>query len=193
MIIDMLKRLTDNYIKKTTSNTYKLIKIFADELTEVKETLELTEEWRDIEKTEGATLDLLGADLGEPRRNRNDSDYRNAILFAIVKNTSGGDIERLNEVFETAIGDNFIGVQETWSQTDGAEYDGEPAGLLIMMRPGVQLPYSEIDRIIAGGVSARFYSISIPVSNLQLGTSFESLDAIFKVAGTFNAGGEVLK
>lgn len=193
MIVDILKRLTSNYRKDESSNTYKIIKLFTDELEEVKSSLQTIELWRDIEQAGGSTLDKIGVNVTEPRNNRGDVEYRQALLVAIASNTSGGDIERINEILTVLLGDKLIGVQETWNQADGAEYDGEPAGLLIMMRPGVQPPYREIDRIIAGGVSARFYSISIPVSNLQLGTSFESLDAIFKVAGTFNSGGEVLK
>ena len=189
MILDILKRLTDNYIKIPTSNTYKLIKIFADELTEAKEALELTEEWRDIEKAEGATLDLLGADLGEPRRNRNDSDYRNAILFAIIKSTSGGDIERLNEIFETAIS-GYIGIRE------GFEFEHplslEPAALLIkiLAQDTNNIPFEEINSVIAAGIRAHYellYGANVKAKSEFQAAMADNFEANIKIKSEFEA------
>lgn len=205
MITDILKRLTDNYIKKPISNTYKLIKLFSDELTEVRDNLELIEDWRDVEKAEGNTLDLLGADLGEARKSRNDSDYRNALLFAIIKNTSGGDIERLNEIFETAV-PGFDSI------TEGFEFDSpmdtEPASILvkILAQETNNIPFHEVDSVTAGGVRSHFeliYGANIKAvsdfeasldtpfdSEIEIESSFESTESerYFYEAGVLHAG-----
>ena len=144
MIVDILKRLTSNYRKDESSNTYKIIKLFTDELEEVKSSLQTIELWRDIEQAEGSTLDKIGVNVTELRNNRGDVEYRQALLVAIASNTSGGDIERINEILTVLLGDNFLGVREVWSDPT---YNFEPAAIAIRFQNLEQLIEKEYEEL----------------------------------------------
>lgn len=183
---DALKRLTYNYVKHPASNVYKIFKLFADELEEVKDTLDRTEIWRDIEEAEGNTLDLIGINVGQVRNGRTDEQYRQALLIAIARNVSGGDVERINEILEILLGNNYIGTVETWSsnrsnltwssmEDNWNDYinkwnvllnieDGEPAAVNIQVQQVPGLPTIEFLKLV---VSAGIRVIDVAVAGDQ--------------------------
>lgn len=59
----LLKKLTDNYVKSPASNIGKLFRIFYDEVQEIKQTFEKIERYRDIDEALGSTLDRIGKNL----------------------------------------------------------------------------------------------------------------------------------
>lgn len=91
------------YSSKPDSNIAKLIAILAAELDKVKGTFEKMDEWRDIEKAKGQTLDLIGTNVNQYRGVSTDEIYRILIKSKIARNLSTGDIDTIIEVLSIAL------------------------------------------------------------------------------------------
>ncbi|MBM7106980.1 DUF2612 domain-containing protein [Brevibacillus laterosporus] len=100
----LLKKLTDNYVKSPGSNIGKLFRIFYDEVQEIKQTFEKIERYRDIDEALGSTLDRIGKNLNQPRSHLGDDSYRVLLKTKIKRNTSRGDINTIIEVFASVMG-----------------------------------------------------------------------------------------
>lgn len=124
----MLERLTSNYKKEPTSNIAKLLTVVADELEQIKSTLQKIEKYRAIDNATGVTLDNIGKNVLQARGSADDVVYRKLLKTKIKANLSGGEIETLNEVLDVFLGDNFLGAREVW---DDPSYDFEPAAIAI--------------------------------------------------------------
>ena len=99
----MLDRLLSVYSAKPDSNIAKLISILAAELEKVKSTFGKIDEWRDIEKATGRTLDLIGSNVNQHRGVTTDEIYRILIKAKIASNLSTGDIDTIIEVLSIAL------------------------------------------------------------------------------------------
>ena len=99
----MLDRLLSVYSSKPDSNIAKLIAILAAELEKVKGAFEKIDEWRDIEKASGKTLDLIGSNVNQYRGATTDEIYRILIKSKIASNLSTGDINTIIEVLSIAL------------------------------------------------------------------------------------------
>lgn len=148
---DMFDRLPERYRK---TNTEKIYKVLFSSYNEINSSIEGIKDSRDIDKAFGETLDKIGWNVGVFRKNEDDDLFRMLIKIGIVVNLSKGDIPTLNQVSKTLLGDNFIGIRETWNI---GEYDKEPAGIVLEMIPGLQgMPNEIIVRATAGGVGVTF-------------------------------------
>lgn len=143
--------ITDNYKKSLNSNVGKLHHIISRELNLLTMTFNRIEEWRDLDKAPGSTLDLIGRNFLEPRNNMSDEDYRTFIITKIAANRSPGDIETINKVCQTLFKDDFIRAEELW---DNELYNNEPAGFRIVLNEGTKaaIPSRQVSRVAAGGV-----------------------------------------
>lgn len=154
----MLKKLTDNYNKNLLGNIGKLFRIVADELEEVKVTLDTMETFRDIDQASGVTLDRIGRNVLQARSQLPDPQFREMIKTKIRANLSPGDIDTVADIAEVFVGENLAGVQEMWMVTDHPEA-GEPAALLVRINKYDDLnriPFAAIKRVAAGGVHVYF-------------------------------------
>ena len=77
--------------------------IFAAQLQKLEQTVQRVEEWRDIDKAEGTTLDRIGENVGQPRGAATDEIYRILIKSKIARNLSKGDINTIITVLSTAL------------------------------------------------------------------------------------------
>ncbi|CAH8249325.1 hypothetical protein WJ0W_006511 [Paenibacillus melissococcoides] len=73
---DMLGRFTDAYNKNPESNLGKLVSILHSQLTSLEDTLDKIQEWRDIDRARGTTLDRIGENVVQPRGAATDEIYR---------------------------------------------------------------------------------------------------------------------
>ena len=154
MLNKLLDRLTDNYNKSPDGNIGKWYQIITRELEEVERAFKDIKEYQDMDKAVDRTLDHIGKNVLEYRNTADDNLYRLLIKTKIIANLSKGDIETINEVASVLLGDGFIGISETWNDSS---YNNEPAGLVLKMKNKANtLPFSAIDRVIAGGVGIKW-------------------------------------
>lgn len=87
------------------------IKAFTGQFAELEEALWQLYTERTLDTAEGVQLDGLGAIVGEPRKGRSDSVYRQFIRVRILVNLSDGDLPSLYAILLAALGvsaDYFI-------------------------------------------------------------------------------------
>jgi hypothetical protein len=124
----LVKRLTDNYKKNPESNIGKLLSIIDFELDRLKETYKLIDSYRAIDNATGNTLDNIGKNVLQERGGMDDITYRLFLKVKIRSNLSGGQIETINDIMTTVLGDNYLGLREVW---DNSTYSNEPAAFEI--------------------------------------------------------------
>lgn len=139
---DMLRRLTDVFRKDPDSNIGKLMAILADQLQKLEQTACRIEEWRDIEKAQGTTLDRIGENVAQNRGAATDEIYRILIKSKIARNLSKGDINTIISVLSTALNTDprEITIEERYTDP----VDPEPAAISLIALP--------IERINAVGM-----------------------------------------
>ncbi|WP_341320816.1 hypothetical protein NSQ62_14355 [Solibacillus sp. FSL H8-0523] len=132
---NIISRFSDHFVKNPDSNIYKFISIFSVQFEEVKETLNRMRLWREIDRAEGATLDLIGENVNQKRGYASDEIYRVLLKSKIARNLSDGSINHMINVIAGALNVDRIdvGISELWVLSD------EPAAIKID-----QLPYSAI-------------------------------------------------
>ena len=124
----LVKRLTDNYKKNPESNIGKLLSIIDFELDRLKDTYKTIDSYRAIDNATGATLDNIGKNVLQERGGMDDATYRLFLKVKIRSNLSGGQIETINDIMTTVLGDNYLGLREVW---DNSTYSNEPAAFEI--------------------------------------------------------------
>lgn len=167
---DMLERLTDRYRKEPDSSIGKIIKILTDELDLIKETFDRIEEWRDVEKAEGAVLDDLGVNVGQPRGAATDEIYRILLRSKVARNFSDGTIDTIIRVISIAVNADptEIRIQELYNDPNNPE----PAAIGL-----IQIPLRKLNEV---GMSPKQF-IQIVQKTVAAGVRVANIE----LAGTF--------
>jgi hypothetical protein len=132
MIIEWLSKLPDHYKKDPNSNIGKLLSVVYDEIEELKSTFLKIEEWRNINKAEGTTLDLAGENVGQPRGKATDEIYRVMIRGKEALSLSDGTINKIIEVLSTALDCKPSDINISSLKETGGD---EPAALIVKKAP----------------------------------------------------------
>lgn len=151
MIKEAYDRLPDNYTGPGQVNIKALHDIVFGQIEELMTSICDTKAAKNLDTATGKTLDLIGANVMQPRPDGDDDEkYRLLIKVKIAASLSQGDIETINSVARALIGDSFISAEETWNK---AKYGYEPAGLVFNMATGSVVVPNTIENVIAGGVN----------------------------------------
>lgn len=124
----LIKRFTDNYKKNRNSNLGKLMAIFDFQIEQLIATFEKIRLYRAIDNADGVTLDNIGKNVLQERGGMDDVLYRLFLKVKIRANTSGGQIDTINDVLDVILGDHYLGLQEVWNDPT---YENEPAAMEI--------------------------------------------------------------
>ncbi|KYD28182.1 hypothetical protein [Geobacillus stearothermophilus] len=168
---DMLNRLTDRYQKDPNSNIGKIIKILTDELELIKETFDRIEEWRDVDKAEGAVLDDLGVNVGQPRGVATDEIYRVLLRSKVARNFSDGTIDTVIRVISLAVNADpkEIRIKELYNDPENPE----PAAIGL-----IQIPLRRLNEV---GMSPKQFA-QIVKKTVAAGVRVASIE----LTGTFS-------
>ena len=149
MYLRAFERLPERFRKPTNKDLYYVLYNGSEELEAGFRTIE---DSRHLDKAEGETLDLLGANVGEFRADGMGDDlYRLYIKVRIISNLSIGDIPTINYVMSTLLGDKYLSIKEGF--LDGEFMYEEPAALRMSIHHSAEhLPYEIMDRIKAAGI-----------------------------------------
>ncbi|MCY9758983.1 hypothetical protein M5X06_28165 [Paenibacillus alvei] len=156
---DMLNRFTDAYNKNPNSNLGKLISILHTQLQIVEQTLVKVDEWRDLDKAQGTTLDRIGENVVQPRGAASDEVYRILLKSKVARNLSKTDVNTIIEVLALALDCDYsdIRIEEKHAEPN----EPEPAALSLLRVPIARLnevglsPYQFaqiIQKTVAAGV-----------------------------------------
>lgn len=141
-------RLPERFRKPVNKELYYVL--YNHSFDAFYEALDSIEASRNIDKAQGKSLDLLGANVGQFRIDEDDELYRLLIKTRIIANLSIGDIPTINEVMSVLVKEIYLGLQEAWPLD---EHFNEPAAIILHLGPlAKRIPYEIIDRIKAAGV-----------------------------------------
>lgn len=156
---------------KWTGLLFKLMQIFSRQLTDLKKTIDTVEDWRDIDKAEGATLDRIGENVIQPRGQATDPVYRILLKSKIARNLSDGSINTIISVLATALSVNpsAIRLQEKWNDPD----DPEPAAIKVIELPLAKLNEAGVDPSNFGRLVKRTVAAGVSISTVELSGTFE--------------------
>lgn len=101
---------------KRRGNLRKLMQIFSDELTILQKTIDRVNEWRDIDKAEGQTLDDIGTNVKRYRGKLNDAFYRVLLKAKIAQNLSDGTINTMIKIIALMLSmdSKKVRIKELW-------------------------------------------------------------------------------
>ncbi|MFD1886837.1 hypothetical protein [Paenibacillus wenxiniae] len=185
-VAKILEKLTDVFAKRPDSTIGKLLTILSDKMGELEVTFNKIEEWRDIQKAKGATLDLIGSNVGQKRGAASDAVYRIMIQSKIARNLSKGDINTIIRVIALALSAQYSEIKILEKYED--EFDPEPAAISLIQMP--------IDKLNASGISLpqfiqiiqRTVAAGVRVSSVQLVGSFRFSDMADQTEENSNGG-----
>lgn len=168
---DMLRRLTDVFRKDPDSNIGKLMAIFAEQLQKLEQTVQRVEEWRDIDKAEGTTLDRIGENVGQPRGVATDEIYRILIKSKIARNLSKGDINTIITVLATALNTDPSEIRIVEMYNDPIA--PEPAAISIIQLPLRRINEVGMDPTQFARIVQRTVAAGVRVGVIELVGTFE--------------------
>lgn len=87
---NLVKNLSDSFAKDTSSNNYKLLQTEYEETTRFRVLLQALSDVLDIDNATGATLDLYGELVGQPRGSLTDEQYILMIKAKALRNLASG-------------------------------------------------------------------------------------------------------
>lgn len=114
----LVSRFTDYFYKRQDGNLYKLLSIIADELQHAKTTIDTVRAYRSVETAEGVGLDVIGANVGQPRGIADDETYRTLIKARILRNRTDGTVNMVSEVLSTVLSTDEFTIRESWQDNE---------------------------------------------------------------------------
>lgn len=188
---ELIRKLTDVYVKNPMSNVGKLFVIMTDQIQEVRDTLEQIEEWRDIDKAQGTTLDLLGENVGQTRGLATDEIMRILIRARVARNLSDGTFNGIISALAVTLNTtpDKIRIKELYDDID----DPEPAAIAITGLPLDVLNKSGLSatqfglitqRVLPGGVRVAVIELAGTFSFASGSTVETSVEGFADIAGT---------
>lgn len=161
------KRLPERFRKE---NNLKLYYVLYGGFDEVYRAFDEIRASRDLDKAYGATLDKIGANVGQFRLDEDDDLYRQLIKVRIIANLSLGNIPTINKVLSVLTKDVYLGLREAWDKT---EYQNEPAKIVVNLSRSIEnYPIELIERIKSAGVRVltevlKYYDSDLYVGGLR--------------------------
>lgn len=163
---------SDYFNKDTSSNLYKLIKVFSSEFEYAKETIDLMARWRIIDEAEGKVLDMIGADIKQPRGIASDDIYRIMLKTKIARNLSDGTINTVIRVIALAVSakPEDVRITEGWEAGDE-------------INPSIKMMQLPFEKLIESGIDANSF-ITLVKKTVAGGVTIDSI----ALEGTFTLG-----
>ncbi len=157
------------YQFKNSPNINELVRIYGEQAQSVENEFYSLVEALDINLASQYALDLIGKEVGELRQNRNDNDYRSAILTRIAINASDGTPESVIKGTQQITGASQIVYSEQYPaqvvlEIFGAEYESKAPTIRKIIPAGVDLVFQK--------------TISMDVTNSYAGVAYSFMKHI---------------
>lgn len=132
-------------------NVNKIFKVLGKQLEDVEKAFTQIQLIYDVVNAHDGILDQAGKVVGEYRRGESDDLFKDRILTKIVRITTSGNIETINNLGRTLLGDNFIKVFERWNYSPAKE----PASMTLVYNytDVTRSPLDLMKSAVAGGIN----------------------------------------
>lgn len=150
------------YYLQNGQNIHKIFQVIGEEFDELVDKAKEIIDSRNIDKSFGFGLDIIGDIVGQSRNGLDDETYRNILRTRVVQNKSIGDIETLNNFGRMILGKYFLGILES----------ANPAEIVFQYTyPLVKNPKDLMQKVVGAGINVS-----------------TELDAYVPICGTFALG-----
>ncbi len=105
-------------------NIAKLFNLFSSEFDELQSVVNDLSMMRSLDNQKGVILDEIGKIIKEPRRGRNDDDYKIILKIAIQRNLSSGSLKTITQITDILSGNADYFIEELHSAAGDAVLDG---------------------------------------------------------------------
>ncbi|MCE5168961.1 hypothetical protein LQV63_06520 [Paenibacillus profundus] len=155
---DVMAMLPD-VIAKEGSRFAILVDVWLQQINEIGATVQRMSAWKSIEQAEGATLDMIGGNLGQPRGQATDEVYRLLLRSKLARMNASGNLDSVIEVLALAL--NAEPGEFRLSERYNDPVNPEPAAIHVNEVPyeklsGMGLSPSQfvslVERLVAAGV-----------------------------------------
>lgn len=183
LYLKAFERLPERFRKPNTKDLYYVLYNGSDE---IEGAYQMIRDSQSIDKAFGQTLDLLGANVGEFRKEGMSDDlYRLYIKVRIISNLSIGDIPTINYVMSTLLGDKYLSIKEGF--LDNEYLYNEPASLKLTIDNSVDfMPYDVLERIKAAGI--RILTEEIYANKMLIESSYGDNSFVQYLCGEYPCG-----
>lgn len=161
---EMGKRLISllPYYLQNGQNIQKIFQVIGEGYDEIIDKAREIIDSRNIDKSFGFGLDILGDTVGQPRNGLDDETYRAILRTRIAENKSIGDIETLNDFGRMILGRYFLGILDSQN----------PAEIIFQYTyPLVKNPKGLMQKVAGAGINVT-----------------TELDTYVPICGTFTLG-----
>lgn len=171
VFLNAFRRLTDAFTKNPDSNIGKLILLMTNELDELNDTLRQVEEWGDLDKAQGITLELYGENVGQPRGRATDEVLRVLIRAKIARNASDGTMDNVIEALALSLNadPSTIRIVELYEDPDTPE----PAAIAITGIPLEAINRSGMTHQHFGQIAQRIVAAGVRVATVSIEGTFQ--------------------
>lgn len=167
----LINLLTDNYTKRPGSIIGKLFKIIASEFQLIQDTFNKIEEYRDIDKAIGYTLDKAGSNIKQYRGAATDEIYRILIKGKRARDMSTGDINTIIRVTAQSIDADYSEIEIVETYNDPVE--PEPAAIKLMKIPLEKINKAGMSSVQFGRMIAKTLGAGIGLKEIRMEGTFE--------------------
>ena len=101
------------YYLQNGQNIQKIFQVIGEQFDELVNAAKEIIDSRNIDKSFGFGLDVIGDIVGQLRNGMDDETYRNVLRTKVVQNKSIGDIETLNNFGRMILGKYFLGILDS--------------------------------------------------------------------------------
>ncbi len=152
----LLLRLTDAYSKDPDSNLGKTLALAAEQIDDLRQSVEKARQWRDIDEAEGETLDNIGYNVQQWRGQADDSVYRILIKSKVARNLSDGSVNTIIDILAITLDTDKqnVTVDPTWDEEPASVYIEVPAERLNEVGLSLSQFGRLSNRMVAAGVKA---------------------------------------
>ncbi|HAO6121908.1 DUF2612 domain-containing protein [Listeria seeligeri] len=172
---NFIKKLTDAFTKSEKSNIGKLFIIVDKQITDLTNTLEKAEEWRDIDYAEGKTLNSLGENVGQNRGQASDEVYRVLIRGKVARNASDGTINKMIHAIAKSLNCAYSDIQIVNANDSVSTDEHEPAAIIIK-----KIPLSALNSV--GLSTSQFLQLVTTLKPAGVRVAYVSLEGSFSFA-----------
>lgn len=166
----ILAMMSDYWAKRPGSNISKVFQILGTEIDEMRGVADKVEEWRDVDKAEGTSLELLAANIDQKRGIATDEILRLLVKSKAARGNSAGTIDDIIHTVAVSLDadPSLINLVEMYNDPDYLE----PAALRLAELPLAKLSATGISATQFARIVKRSAAPGVRVAEIELSGTF---------------------
>ncbi|WP_028545753.1 hypothetical protein [Paenibacillus taiwanensis] len=181
--LEQVMGMLPELVSREGSHFSKLVDVWLVQMNELSETIARISSWKSIDNAEGAALDMIGGNLGQPRGQATDEVYRMLLRSKLARMNASGNLNSVIEVLALAL--NTSPDEFRLSERYNDLFEPEPAAIHVNEVPYEKLNsvglspgqfVSLVEKLVAAGVRVGQVELMGTLALASLSDTLESSD-----------------